>query len=261
MIRHSCVLFLCFLFLFPLIVTAEVETISVTHKYVMGDNDSKNDARRMCFLEAKRKVLAKAGAYIQSRTTIKNYQLTEDEITAYSAALLKIETVKEDWAISGVNMSVTMKVKADVDASILEKQLAKIQQDQTVQKKIKAQSTRLLDLEKTVNELRTQLGSAGGTKEPVLRKKRNIVFKQIDYMEKKQIIIVEKVRKKTRDAKTLIVVGMSRGDVTSLIGYPDSGYEELHTRVMGSWGREWHYGTTKIYFNTHEQAAVVKRIY
>jgi hypothetical protein len=87
-VKSVLFLVLCLLLLSPSGVLAEVETITATHKCVMGDNDSKNDARRMCFLEAKRKVLAKAGAYIQSRTTIKNYQLAEDKITAYSAALL-----------------------------------------------------------------------------------------------------------------------------------------------------------------------------
>lgn len=84
---------LMLLFYIPLTISAEIETISATHKYVMGDNDSKNDARRMCFMEAKRKVLEKAGSYIESNTTVKNYQLAKDEIIAYSAALLKFASV------------------------------------------------------------------------------------------------------------------------------------------------------------------------
>jgi peptidoglycan hydrolase-like protein with peptidoglycan-binding domain len=35
---------------------AAKETINATHKYVLGDNDSRNDGRHMAFLEAKRKV-------------------------------------------------------------------------------------------------------------------------------------------------------------------------------------------------------------
>ncbi|MBT4269449.1 MAG: SUMF1/EgtB/PvdO family nonheme iron enzyme [Deltaproteobacteria bacterium] len=149
----------------PWSVFAEVETIIATHKYVMGDNDSKNDARRMCFMEAKRKVLEKAGSYIASNTTIRNYQLAKDEIIAYSAALLKIETINEKWEIDGSNMAVTLTVKADVDASILEKQLEKIQKDKSVQGKIKQQSVKLQELEETVNTLRQQLGPALSTKE------------------------------------------------------------------------------------------------
>ena len=60
---------------------AKTEVIYANHKSVMGDNDSKNDVRRMCFLEAKRKVLEKAGTYIESQTEVMNLHLTRDEIT------------------------------------------------------------------------------------------------------------------------------------------------------------------------------------
>jgi hypothetical protein len=39
--------------LIPYFSNADIKTIYATHKYVMGDNDSKNDARKMCFLEAR----------------------------------------------------------------------------------------------------------------------------------------------------------------------------------------------------------------
>ncbi len=107
----------------------------------MGDNDSKNDARHMCFIEAKRKVLEKAGTFIESRTEIKKYRLSQDEIYAYSAVLLKIETVKEDWKFIGENMAIIISVKADVDTSYIDKQLTKIKTDTSVQEKIKDQHT------------------------------------------------------------------------------------------------------------------------
>ena len=45
---------------------AATQTITVSHSYTLGDNDSRNDARHLCFLEAKRKVLEQAGSFIQS---------------------------------------------------------------------------------------------------------------------------------------------------------------------------------------------------
>jgi hypothetical protein len=247
-------LMILILVLSPLLVMGESESITATHRYIMGDNDSKNDARRMCFLEAKRKVLAKAGAYIESNTTIRNYQLAKDEITSYSAALLKIETIKEDWEITGRNMSVTLTVKADVDVSILEKQLAKIRQDKSVQTKIKSQSAKLQELEKTVTYLQKQLGSTHSTNTPVLRKDRNVVFKQIDELEEKKAAIVERVRKRTRDARTLITKGMTRADVVSLIGNPDS---KNYTYAPGT---VWKYGTTTIEFDNEKSNATVESI-
>ena len=116
---------------------AKTEVIYATHKTVMGDNDSKNDARRMCFLEAKRQVLEKAGTYIETQTKVQNYQLTKDEISTYAAALLKVDVVKEEWKLVGENMAVEMTVKANVDTNYVEQQLSRIQKDTSVQKKIK----------------------------------------------------------------------------------------------------------------------------
>jgi len=236
---NKIIIGLFLLLLIPPMVAAEVETITATHKYVMGDNDSKNEARRMCFMEAKRKVLDKAGSYIESNTTIRNYQLEKDEIIAYSAALLKIETINERWEIDGSNMAVTLTVKADVDASILEKQLEKIQKDKSVQDKIKQQSARLQELEETVNSLRQQLGTSGSTKEPVLRKERNVVFKEIDELEEKKNEIFERVQKRRKKAKDMVIKGMSRDDVLSIIGEPDGKTDSGHC---------WVYRTTKIWF-------------
>jgi hypothetical protein len=230
-------IFVMLIIIIPLSTLAEIETITATHKYVMGDNDSKNDARRMCFMEAKRKVLEKAGSYIETNTTVRNYQLAKDEIIAYSAALLKIETINEKWEIDGSNMAVTMTVKADVDASILEKQLMRIQKDKSVQDKIKKQSAKLQELERTVNTLRQQLGTASSPKEPILRKERNVVFKEIDELEEKKTEIIERIQKRSRNARKYIVPGMTKQDVRSLLGEPDNRASIL-----------WRYGKSVINF-------------
>src|ERR1041385_1086997 len=81
----------------PTIAIAGTHTITTTHTYVMGDNDSRNDARRLCFLEAKRKVLEQAGTLIQSSSEVINLQLTKDQMTSYSAAIVSVETLDETF--------------------------------------------------------------------------------------------------------------------------------------------------------------------
>lgn len=171
MLRKAFLLLLM-LILIPCISHAKTEIIFADHKYVMGDNDSKTDARRMCFLEAKRKVLEKAGTYIESHTQVKNYRLTKDEINSYAAALLKVETVKEEWKFVGENMAVFLTVKAEVDSSYIEKQLAKIKKDASVQKKIKEQQAQIRELERKFIDLQKQLRTADASKTLTLRKQR-----------------------------------------------------------------------------------------
>lgn len=102
---------------------AQVQTITATHTYVLGDNDSRNDARQLCFLEAKRKVLEKAGSYIQSQSEVTNFKLSKDQITSYSAVVLSVEIVKEDFGFSNGHNSLTLTVKADVDMADVRKRL------------------------------------------------------------------------------------------------------------------------------------------
>ena len=72
--------------LFPIYSAEAGEIIYASHKYTMGDNDTKNDARRICFLEAKRQAIEKAGTYLESTTEIRNFQLTRDEIRTFAGA-------------------------------------------------------------------------------------------------------------------------------------------------------------------------------
>src|SRR4030043_874461 len=72
------------------------ETIYASYKYSMGDNDTKNDAKRICFIEAKRLAIEKAGTYLESTTEIRNFQLTRDEIRTFAAAIIKVDIASEE---------------------------------------------------------------------------------------------------------------------------------------------------------------------
>lgn len=217
---------------------AEVELIYATHKYVMGDNDSKNDARRMCFLEAKRTVLEKAGTYIESFTEVRNAQLTKDEIFAYSAALLTIETVKEQWKQVGENMTVRMTVKANVDKSYILTQLVKIRSDASVQKKIIVQQKKVQELERRVLKLQKALETTDGSKVAILRKDRNIVFRDIYDLENLRIEIMSNIRASTRDALSYVERGMTPAEVKSLIGAPRA-TNSLVSNLYLNYGDVW----------------------
>lgn len=99
----------------PFAAYARTETIYANFKYTMGDNDTKNDAKRIAFMEAKRLLVEKVGVYIESETTVVDSILHRDEIKAFTAAILKVEVVKEDFQISGETQTVSMTVKSDVD--------------------------------------------------------------------------------------------------------------------------------------------------
>ena len=133
--------------------------------------------------------MTNTGTYIESYTQVKNYQLTKDEIITYSAALLKIETLKEEWKFVGQNMAIDISVKADVDISKIKNQLLAITQDKSVQNKIKAQQRKLEELERKFINLQNKLSSADSSEALILRKETNVVFKEIDSIQAKKITI------------------------------------------------------------------------
>ena len=250
MLKKASLLILV-LILIPCISYAETETIFASHVYLMGDNDSKNDARRLCFIEAKRNVLEKAGTYIESYTQVKNYQLTKDEIITYSAALLKIETLKEEWKFVGQNMAIDISVKADVDISKIKNQLLAITQDKSVQNKIKAQQRKLEELERKFINLQNKLSSADSSEALILRKKKNVVFKEIDSIQAKKIKITSQIKTKTKNVLGYIELGMTPAEVKSLVGSPRS------TDKCGSIGN-WNYGNVWVIFESGVVSCIVR---
>ena len=94
----------------PTSALAEVQTIIATHTYILGDNDSRNDARQLCFLQAKREVLEQAESFIHSQSVLNNFELTKDQISSYSTAVLSVEIVKEDVGLSNGQNTLTLTV-------------------------------------------------------------------------------------------------------------------------------------------------------
>ena len=259
MLRIGYVVFFL-LIVIPCISLAETKTIFATHKYIMGDNDSKNDARRMCFLESKRKVLEKAGIYIESCFThiiseessgskVKSFQLAKDELYTYAAALLKVDIVKEEWQLVGENMAILMTVKAEVDTIYFGKQLSKIRQDTSVQQKIKNQQSRLQQLEHTVVKLQKQLATVDAPKAATLRKERNVVFKEIDELQAKKVTIVSKIKSKTKSVISYVELGMTPSEVKSLAGSP---------RSTAHADKSWNYGNVWIIFEGGVVGCVIR---
>ena len=150
------------------IVTAQVQTITATHTYVMGDRDSKEDARALCYMTAKRKVLEKAGVLIESSSEVKDFQLTKDQVNSYSAAILSVEVVKEEFGFNNGTNALTLTVKADVDMDEVRKRLAAIVGDKGLQAKVDAQQQQIRKMEQQLQVLNEKLsGASEGSKDEV----------------------------------------------------------------------------------------------
>jgi TPR repeat protein len=155
------------------VATAQVQTITATHTYVMGDRDSKEDARALCYMAAKRKVLEEAGVLIESVSEVKNLELTKDQITSYAAAILSAKVVKEEFTFKNGTLSLMQTVKADVDMEEVRKRLADIVANKGLQTDIQRQQLQIRQLEEKVQALSKKLGGAGSDSKEEVRKNRD----------------------------------------------------------------------------------------
>jgi tetratricopeptide (TPR) repeat protein len=152
-----------------MIAFAEPSSIISEGKYVMGDLDTRKDAKTQALIEAKRMAMEKAGTYLQSTTEVKNFQLSKDQIKTIAAGIMSVEILSEDWKMSGDNMVLTIKIRATVDTSNLKNRISKMQEGDSTESFKEVQS-QLAALQKELAELKKQAqqqaDSTGTKKQP-----------------------------------------------------------------------------------------------
>jgi tetratricopeptide (TPR) repeat protein len=160
-------------------------------KYVMGDLDSKKDAKALALIEAKRLALEQAGTYIASSTEVRNFQLSKDQINTLASGIISVEVLKEDWKLSGENMVVTIQIRATIDTSNLKDKISRMQEGEGTENYKEIQN-QLAVLQKELSELKAQRQkeAAAGAKEPPtkeLQEKHEDIVKRmsaLEYVEK-----------------------------------------------------------------------------
>ena len=157
----------------PTVVFAEIQTFTATHTYILGDHDSKDDARQRCLLEAKRNILEQAGVYIESESEVKNFDLTKDKITSFAAAVMQIKDTKEEVGFQQGHMTMTLKLTAQVDLVEVRKQLAARQVDAAVREDVTVQKERLKYLEAQFEAMQREIQQTPG-RTPVPPPTRNL---------------------------------------------------------------------------------------
>ena len=90
--------------------------------YLMGDRDSKQDARQLALFEAKRSALEKAGTMLSSSTRVENFEVVKDEIYSQAAGRIQSEIIDEKWESvgQGRTMCVRLRIRARVSPQDLQ---------------------------------------------------------------------------------------------------------------------------------------------
>jgi tetratricopeptide (TPR) repeat protein len=153
---------------------AKTVTFKEKYTYDASEADSKLTCRTISLLQVKRLLLEKLGTYIETKTEVANYQITKDEIAAFSAGIIKTEILEEKW--DGKIYSLTAKIEADPNS--VAKAIKEMKGSREGEEKIK----KLENVnEKSIEQIQE-------LKEELARIQNNIININRDFMSSSEII-------------------------------------------------------------------------
>ena len=237
------------------------ERITVTHTYVMGDSESKNGARVACLNEAKRKIAEQAGTYVEVLSKAENFQLAQDEVLSFTAALIRVEIDKEEVAMDGRNMAVTLTVTGTVDPEevkkrldeLAEKRLAPREEEGSLLHQATGPEKVPMPELRSGPEMRRQIADTPETVHQEPRAEEKAAQPRDPYAEKKKI--AEASQRDTSLAMELIEKGMSRSEVEQVLGSPGAVKYNPRRNYVG-----YKYGHVWVVFRDDVVACVRKRL-
>lgn len=107
-------LVLIVLLVIPFISNAEMKSFVKEYTYQASEIDSKRSSREQALVQVKRLLLEEIGTYLESHTVVKNYQLTKDQITTFTAGVVKAKIIEEKW--DGITYYLKAEIMADPDS-------------------------------------------------------------------------------------------------------------------------------------------------
>jgi hypothetical protein len=199
---------------------AAPQVISVTQSCVLGDNDSKSDARRICLLEAKRKAVEQAGTIIESRTEVRDSRVAADQVKSYAAASVRVLEVKERFTASGDTVTLTLDLRAEVDPEAAAKGLAQAVREPAALERLERGAGDARRLEDAALDLQRRIAGADPGAALDFRREQRRVFTSLDEAYAERDRILAGMRETGKLARDTVRKGMTVGEVGRLLGQP-----------------------------------------
>jgi tetratricopeptide (TPR) repeat protein len=142
-----------FVILFAEIACGENVTFTKEYTYQASEFDSKASSRILALEQIKKLLLEELGTYLISETEVKNYQLTKDQVTVFTAGIVRTEVIEEKWD----GKIYQLKARLSADPEEVARSVEKLRQDKKTSKELTDTKKRADDLEKEVVKLRQEL--------------------------------------------------------------------------------------------------------
>jgi tetratricopeptide (TPR) repeat protein len=128
------------------------------YSYRAGEADSKLDCRSIAFAQVKRLLLEEIGTYLESHTEIRDMRLSREKIIVYSAGVISVEILDEQW--DGYTYSMRARMTADPD-DVAEK-INEIRKDRDLAARLEQEKKARLLAQKDLERLREEIRSLKG---------------------------------------------------------------------------------------------------
>jgi len=142
---------------------ATPDTIITDGRYLMGDRDSKADAREFALLDAKKKILEKAGTFVRSQDVVQNYQLTSQQIESYTLGTVKTEILEEKLIPNGSTFEMVLKVQGTINPQEVSDLLAELPNNTEMNSEIETLQQNYAVLAAELDSLKNQKNPANPT--------------------------------------------------------------------------------------------------
>ena len=134
---------------------AEPKAFASEGKYQLGTLDSQKDAKSLALIDAKKQAIDEAVKYLAGLPEVKAAKLTGDQVTALATLMLSVEVLSEERRQTGEISTITIKVRATLDAANIKDRIAKMREDDHTEP-IKEMQSQLVILQKELAELKAK---------------------------------------------------------------------------------------------------------
>jgi tetratricopeptide (TPR) repeat protein len=132
---------------------AEKVTFVKEYNYNASDLDSKVSSRTIALEQVKRLLLEELGTYLITETEVKNFRLTKDQVTTYSAGVVSAEVMDEKWD----GKTYYLKAKVSADPAEVAKSLQNIANDKHKSKELEDVRKKATEFSKEIERLKKEL--------------------------------------------------------------------------------------------------------
>ncbi|MFA4911787.1 MAG: hypothetical protein WC649_12215, partial [Desulfobacteria bacterium] len=137
---------------------AKQVTFEREYTYQASEIDSKVSCRVNALEQVKRLLLEELGTYLESRTEVKDFKLTKDQIMTLTAGIVRTEIAKETW--DGKTYWLKARIEADPDEVI--KSVDSLRKDHQKTKELEETREKAAGYLKEMERLKSELALAKG---------------------------------------------------------------------------------------------------